>query len=127
MVATEQSDRTRLMGHSGSLTIPSLTIGPYRVHFVSGGRFRLDGGAMFGVVPKALWSRVAPADEMNRIRMAMNCLLIEGGGKRVLVKSALPNSGSKSNPTARFRPAFSNGKFTIPATRPPSRRWCKRA
>jgi hypothetical protein len=42
-------------------TVPSLTIGPYKVHFVAGGRFRLDGGAMFGVVPKVLWNRAMPA------------------------------------------------------------------
>jgi glyoxylase-like metal-dependent hydrolase (beta-lactamase superfamily II) len=89
------------MGHSGSLTIPSITIGPYRVRFVSGGRFRLDGGAMFGVVPKALWNRVAPADEMNRIRMAMNCLLIEGEGGRVLV-----DTGAGSKTDAKFREIF---------------------
>jgi len=89
------------MGYSGSLTIPSITIGPYRVHFVSGGRFRLDGGAMFGVVPKVLWDRVAPADERNRIRMAMNCLLIEGDGKRVLVDTGV---GQKTD--ARFRDIF---------------------
>ncbi|MEK7347360.1 MAG: MBL fold metallo-hydrolase [Candidatus Eisenbacteria bacterium] len=75
--------------------IPSITLGPYTVRFVSGGRFRLDGGAMFGVVPKTLWSRVAPADEKNRIRMGMNCLLIEGNGKRVLVDAG---SGSKNDP-----------------------------
>jgi glyoxylase-like metal-dependent hydrolase (beta-lactamase superfamily II) len=81
--------------------VPSLTIGPYRVSFLSGGRFRLDGGAMFGVVPKVLWERVAPADEKNRIRMAMNCLLIDGGGERVLVDTG---AGTKSD--ARFRDIF---------------------
>jgi glyoxylase-like metal-dependent hydrolase (beta-lactamase superfamily II) len=81
--------------------IPSISIGPYKVSFLSGGRFRLDGGAMFGVVPKVLWERVAPADERNRIRMAMNCLLIEGGGTRALVDSG---SGTKSD--ARFRDIF---------------------
>lgn len=78
--------------------IPSISLGPYKVHFVSGGRFRLDGGAMFGVVPKTLWSRVAPADEKNRIRMGMNCLLIEGNGKRVLVDAG---SGTKNDPKFR--------------------------
>jgi glyoxylase-like metal-dependent hydrolase (beta-lactamase superfamily II) len=80
------------MGYSGKPIVgstrgalPSLQIGPYKVSFLSGGRFRLDGGAMFGVVPKVLWSRVAPPDDRNRIRMRMTCLLIEGGGKRVLV------------------------------------------
>jgi glyoxylase-like metal-dependent hydrolase (beta-lactamase superfamily II) len=75
--------------------IPTLTIGPYTVRFVSGGRFRLDGGAMFGVVPKVLWNRAAPADERNRIRMGMNCLLIEGDGKRVLIDAG---SGTKNDP-----------------------------
>jgi hypothetical protein len=78
--------------------IPSIALGPYTVRFVSGGRFRLDGGAMFGVVPKTLWSRVAPADEKNRIRMGMNCLLIEGNGKRVLVDAG---SGTKNDPSSR--------------------------
>ncbi len=78
--------------------VPSLTLGPYTVRFLSGGRFRLDGGAMFGVVPKVLWNRVAPADERNRIRMAMNCLLIEGEGKRILVDAG---SGTKNDPKFR--------------------------
>ncbi len=75
--------------------IPTVQIGPYVVHFVSGGRFRLDGGAMFGVVPKTLWSRTAPADEKNRIQMGMTCLLIEGDGKRILVDAG---SGTKLDP-----------------------------
>ena len=81
--------------------IPSITIGPYNVRFLSGGRFRLDGGAMFGVVPKTLWNRVAPADERNRIRMGMNCLLIEGNGKRVLCDAG---SGTKND--AKFREIY---------------------
>jgi len=81
--------------------IPTITIGPYTVRFVSGGRFRLDGGAMFGVVPKTLWNRVAPADEKNRIRMGMNCLLIEGDGKRVLV-----DAGSGTKLDAKFREIY---------------------
>src|SRR3954463_14310506 len=42
------------------------------------GRFRLDGGAMFGVVPKPLWERRAPADDRNRIRLSMRPLLVRG-------------------------------------------------
>ena len=76
----------------------SLRVGPYTVHFLAGGRFRLDGGAMFGVVPKVLWERVAPADERNRIRMRMTCLLIEADGKRVLVDAG---AGTKSEPKFR--------------------------
>jgi len=81
--------------------VPSLQIGPYKVHLLSGGRFRLDGGAMFGVVPKVLWSRVAPADERNRIRMRMTSLLIEGGGKRVLV-----DAGCGTKVDAKFRDIY---------------------
>ncbi|MGE5180381.1 MAG: MBL fold metallo-hydrolase [Bacteroidota bacterium] len=80
---------------------PSVSIGPYTVRFISGGRFRLDGGAMFGVVPKVLWNRVAPADERNRIRMGMNCLLIEGDGKRVVV-----DAGSGTKDDAKFRDIY---------------------
>ena len=51
------------------------------------GRFRLDGGSMFGVVPKALWSRLVEPDEQNRIPEACNCLLLEKNGRRVLVET----------------------------------------
>jgi glyoxylase-like metal-dependent hydrolase (beta-lactamase superfamily II) len=81
--------------------LSSVTIGPYTVRFISGGRFRLDGGAMFGVVPKTLWNRVAPADDRNRIQMGMNCLLIEGNGKRVLV-----DAGSGTKIDAKFRDIY---------------------
>jgi len=51
-------------------------IGQFELYSIETGRFRLDGGAMFGVVPKALWSRKIAADEKNRIPMATRCLLI---------------------------------------------------
>ena len=54
-----------------------LSWGKYILRAISGGRFRLDGGAMFGVVPKPLWERQAPADEANRIPLDTNCLLVE--------------------------------------------------
>lgn len=54
---------------------------------VSGGRFRIDGGAMFGVVPKVLWERKLKPDEQNRISMDTNCLLVRTGGQNVLVDS----------------------------------------
>ena len=79
-------------------TVPSLTIGPYKVHFVAGGRFRLDGGAMFGVVPKVLWNRAMPSDERNRIQMRMTCLLLEGNGQKILVDAG---SGTKDDPKFR--------------------------
>lgn len=61
------------------------TIGPYTLHSIETGRFGLDGGAMFGIVPKPLWSKRIEPDDQNRIPLAMRCLLIEGGGRLVLV------------------------------------------
>ncbi|HET6330938.1 MAG TPA: MBL fold metallo-hydrolase [Holophagaceae bacterium] len=55
-----------------------MRFGPWDVRIVSGGTFRLDGGAMFGTVPKVVWNKVYPADEDNMILMATNCLLIRG-------------------------------------------------
>lgn len=59
--------------------------GGFELRAVDTGRLRLDGGAMFGVVPKALWERTDPADERNRIAMSMRALYAEGGGRRILV------------------------------------------
>ena len=53
-----------------------LQLGVIQLESVSGGQFRLDGGAMFGVVPKSLWNRKSPSDEQNRIQLDTNCLLI---------------------------------------------------
>jgi glyoxylase-like metal-dependent hydrolase (beta-lactamase superfamily II) len=60
-------------------------IGGWSVRTLETGHFRLDGGAMFGTVPKVMWSRLTEPDERNRIRLALRCLLLEGHGRRVLV------------------------------------------
>jgi len=75
--------------------MPSLTLGAWRIHTLETGFLWLDGGAMFGSVPKPLWSRTNPADERNRIRLAMRCLLLEGEGRRVLVDDG---AGDKLSP-----------------------------
>ena len=61
----------------------------YRVEIVPDAEFWLDGGAMFGVVPRTLWSRVAPPDEQNRVRLNMNCLYVEAAGERILVETGI--------------------------------------
>ncbi len=66
-----------------------MRLGEFDLHVVSDGGFRLDGGAMFGVVPKVLWQRVAPPDERNRIRMATNCLLVQSEAGLVLIDTGL--------------------------------------
>jgi len=65
--------------------MPRLPLGAWTAHTLETGFLWLDGGAMFGSVPKALWSRTNPPDEKNRIRLAMRCLLLEGEGRRILV------------------------------------------
>ena len=69
----------------------AFTVGALRCHLLEGGRQRLDGGAMFGVVPKPLWSRFAKPDERNRIPLAMRCLLVEHPDGLVLIDTALGN------------------------------------
>jgi len=60
-----------------------------KLYSIETGRFKLDGGAMFGVVPKVLWNRTNPADENNRIDMAARCLLIEDGNKLILIDNGI--------------------------------------
>ena len=64
-----------------------MRLGDIEVHLLTDGTLRLDGGAMFGVVPKPLWERKAPADDRNRILLAMNILLIRAAGKWLLVET----------------------------------------
>ncbi|MDQ5846239.1 MAG: MBL fold metallo-hydrolase [Acidobacteriota bacterium] len=66
-----------------------MQFGDYRVEIVPDTEFRLDGGAMFGVVPRTLWSKVCPPDDENRIRMNMNCVFIESGRERILIETGI--------------------------------------
>jgi glyoxylase-like metal-dependent hydrolase (beta-lactamase superfamily II) len=59
--------------------------GDLRITLLGAGSLKLDGGAMFGVVPRPLWEKERPPDERNRIRLGMNLLLIEDGTRRVLL------------------------------------------
>ena len=65
------------------------------------GTFRLDGGAMFGVVPKVIWERTNPADPRNQIEMAMRCLLVQDGERLALIENGI---GHKYND--RFRELY---------------------
>ncbi len=60
-----------------------------KLHVINTGFFKLDGGAMFGVVPKVLWSRTNPADENNLCTWAMRCLLVEEGKRLVLIDNGI--------------------------------------
>lgn len=74
--------------------VRSRDLGGMRIHALDAGIQRLDGGAMFGVVPKPLWERRIPADEKNRIALGMRCLLIEHESELVLIETGLGNKES---------------------------------
>jgi glyoxylase-like metal-dependent hydrolase (beta-lactamase superfamily II) len=71
--------------------IRTRTLGDFRIHALETGTQRLDGGAMFGVVPKPLWERRIPADARNRIPLGLRCLLVETPDALVLVETGLGN------------------------------------
>jgi len=62
-----------------------MQIGGWKITHCLAGRFGLDGGAMFGVVPRTMWARGLPPDEHNRVPMVMRVLLVQGHGKTVIV------------------------------------------
>jgi glyoxylase-like metal-dependent hydrolase (beta-lactamase superfamily II) len=62
---------------------------------INAGNFKLDGGAMFGVVPKSLWTRTNPADSNNMIDIAARCLLIEDGNRLILIDTGMGNKQSE--------------------------------
>jgi glyoxylase-like metal-dependent hydrolase (beta-lactamase superfamily II) len=64
-----------------------MRLGDIEIRLLGDGLFKLDGGAMFGVIPKPLWEKKMPADERNRIQFAMNILLIRAAGKWILVET----------------------------------------
>jgi glyoxylase-like metal-dependent hydrolase (beta-lactamase superfamily II) len=62
-----------------------------KLYTINTGYFKLDGGAMFGVVPKSIWNKLNPADENNMCSWALRCLLIEDGGKLILIDTGMGN------------------------------------
>ena len=82
-----------------------MQLGPWDVQLVSAGTFRLDGGAMYGTVPKAVWQKVHPADEDNQILMDTQCLLLrrEVAGQRQVV---LVENGNGDKETDDFMARF---------------------
>ena len=62
-----------------------------KLHVIEAGNFKLDGGAMFGVVPKSLWQRTNPADENNMCNWAMRCLLVEHEDRKILIDVGIGN------------------------------------
>jgi glyoxylase-like metal-dependent hydrolase (beta-lactamase superfamily II) len=65
-----------------------------KLYPIETGNFKLDGGAMFGVVPKTIWNKTNPADENNLIELAARCLLIEDGNRLILIDTGMGNKQS---------------------------------
>jgi glyoxylase-like metal-dependent hydrolase (beta-lactamase superfamily II) len=83
-----------------------MRLGPWEVSIVSGGTFRLDGGSMFGTVPKVLWDKVCPADAENMILLGTNCLLLRGeveGRHRVILVDNGNGDKESDSFMARFK------------------------
>ncbi len=62
-------------------------LGDIEIRYLDGGSFRLDGGAMFGVVPKVFWDKKSPPDEKNRIHLRANSLLVRAHGKTIIIET----------------------------------------
>lgn len=72
-----------------------MRVGPYELHPIETGRFALDGGAMFGIIPRPLWEKTNPPDGRNRIALAARALLVRGQGRTILVDNG---NGPKFTP-----------------------------
>ena len=66
-----------------------MKFGEFELFAISDGRFKLDGGAMFGVIPKVLWSKLIPSNDLNRISLGLNCLLIKSDSDLILVDTGI--------------------------------------
>ena len=74
-----------------------MRFGNYEVSLVRDGFYRLDGGAMFGVVPRVLWSRPHPPDDQNRVTLALNCLLLRSEDRLVLIDNGMGDGWSQKD------------------------------
>ena len=105
------------MSRAGALPpVRTRALGDFRIHALEAGTQRLDGGAMFGVVPKPLWERRIPADERNRIPLGLRCLLVETRDALVLVETGL---GNKED--AKFRDIYGVDNAASPGSADPDR------
>lgn len=87
-----------------------MTLAGYQIDLVEAGRLGLDGGAMFGIVPRPLWERHIAPDDRNRIPLAMRCLLLRGHGRTILVDTGL---GHKADAKFESIYAVDHGHSTL--------------
>ncbi len=98
-----------------------MNLGDYRIEIIPDCIFRLDGGAMFGVVPRVLWERVCPPDELNRIKLNMNCLFVETLDQKILIETGIGEKWSEKETSIygiyREKP-FAQSLFEITGCKP---------
>jgi glyoxylase-like metal-dependent hydrolase (beta-lactamase superfamily II) len=82
------------------------------LYTIDTGNFKLDGGAMFGVVPKSIWQKINPSDDNNMCNWAMRCLLVEHNGRLVLIDNGIGNKQDDKF----FSYYFLNGEATLPGS-----------
>lgn len=68
-----------------------MKIGKYKLSIIESGNFRLDGGAMFGIIPKPLWQKTNPADEVNRIKLSTRHLILQSESKKIIIETGMGN------------------------------------
>ncbi|MCX7640885.1 MAG: MBL fold metallo-hydrolase [Pyrinomonadaceae bacterium] len=72
-----------------------MILGDYRIEIIPDAEFGLDGGAMFGIVPRVLWEKVYPPDELNRIKIQANCLFVETPKEKILIETGMGEKWDK--------------------------------
>jgi glyoxylase-like metal-dependent hydrolase (beta-lactamase superfamily II) len=87
-----------------------ITIGDIQLSIVSGGRLRIDGGNMFGVIPRAMWERVSPPDDQNRILLETNCVVVRTRQSLGLVDTGY---GTKASDKVRQRFSLDAGSSLV--------------
>jgi glyoxylase-like metal-dependent hydrolase (beta-lactamase superfamily II) len=96
-------------------------LGDYRVEIIPDCEFSLDGGAMFGVVPRVVWERVCTPDELNRVKLTCNCLFIDTGKEKILIETGMGEKWSAKETAMyginRTRP-FADSLFEITGCHP---------
>ncbi|GMT48778.1 MAG: MBL fold metallo-hydrolase [bacterium] len=90
-----------------------MKLGSYQLHTIETGRFRLDGGAFFGTIPKTLWHQRIPSDNENRIELALRCLLIKGKRKNILVDCGI---GYKMDDKVKTLLAIDHSMYNLEAS-----------
>ena len=85
-----------------------MRVGDVELSLVSDGTIRVDGGALYGVVPKVIWNILTPADRRNRVAVGLNCLLIRANGKVILVDTGV---GNKHTPLDKSMYAMKAGHW----------------